>query len=50
MNALSPAIKAERIESLEILIARSALIDSMPTWRLTITTYRDELRQLRAGQ
>src|SRR3981081_1634982 len=46
---LSPVAKAERIETLQILIAHAAYIDSGPQWKATINAHRDELRQLRAA-
>lgn len=48
--ALAPAVKADRIEALESLISHAAYIDHGPTWKATISTHREELRQLRAAQ
>lgn len=47
--ALSPAIKAERIETLQTLIARAGYIDSGPQWKATIGAHRDEIRQLQGA-
>jgi hypothetical protein len=47
--ALSPAVKAERIETLNALIDRAGYIDSGPRWKATISAYRDEIRQLRTA-
>jgi hypothetical protein len=47
--ALSPAIKAERIETLQTLIARADYIDSGSQWKTTITAHRDEIRQLQSA-
>jgi hypothetical protein len=47
--ALSPTVKAERIETLHALIDRAGYIDSGPQWKATITAYRDEIRQLQAA-
>jgi len=47
--ALSPAIKAERIETLQTLIARADYIDSGSQWKSTITAHRDEIRQLQSA-
>jgi hypothetical protein len=47
--ALSPATKAERIETLHALISRAGYIDSGPQWKATISAYRDEIRQLQAA-
>jgi hypothetical protein len=43
---LAPAVKAERIATLQGLIERAAYIDHHPTWKATISAYRTELRQL----
>jgi hypothetical protein len=40
--------RAERIETLHALIQRSSFIDHGPTWRRTLTAYRDELCQLQS--
>jgi hypothetical protein len=45
--ALSPAVKAERIETLQTFIAHAGFIDCGPQWKTTMTAYRDEIRQLR---
>ena len=47
--ALSPAVKAERIETLQTLIAYAGLIDSGPQWKATISAHRDEIRQLQGA-
>jgi hypothetical protein len=47
--ALSPAVKAERIETLHALIARAGYIDSGPQWKATISAHRDEIRQLQSA-
>src|SRR5690349_6514117 len=47
--ALTPAAKAERIETLHALTARAGYIDSGPQWKATICAYRDEIRQLQAA-
>jgi hypothetical protein len=49
LAALSPAVKAERIETLHALIARAGYIDRGPQWKETISAHRDELRQLQAA-
>jgi hypothetical protein len=46
--ALSPVIRAERIETLQTLIAHADFIDSGPHWKMTISAYRDEIRYLQA--
>jgi hypothetical protein len=46
--ALSPVEKAERIETLQTLIAHAGFIDSGPQWKATIRAHRDEIRQLQA--
>jgi hypothetical protein len=38
--------RAERIETLQGLIASAGFIDSGPQWTATIRGYRDEIRQL----
>src|ERR1700682_5709297 len=43
--ALSPAVKAERIEALQSLIAYAGYIDSGPQWKATMREHRDEIRQ-----
>src|SRR5258707_6348136 len=47
--ALSPAAKAERIETLQSLVAHADFIDSGPQWKATIRAHRDEIRQLQAA-
>jgi hypothetical protein len=47
--AMAPAAKAERIETLNGLIAHVGYIDHGPTWRATIRAHRDEIRQLQSA-
>jgi hypothetical protein len=47
--ALSPAVKAERIETLQTLIAHAGFIDSGRQWKATIGAHRDEIRQLQSA-
>jgi hypothetical protein len=47
--ALSPAVKVERIQTLERLIARADYVDSGPQWKATISAHRDEIRQLQGA-
>lgn len=47
--AISPEVRAERIETLHGLIQRAAFIDSHPQWRATIAAHRQELRALQAA-
>jgi hypothetical protein len=47
--ALSPVVKADRIETLQALIAHAGFIDSGPRWKATMRAHRDELRQLQAA-
>jgi hypothetical protein len=47
--ALSPAEKADRIETLQDLIVRAGYIDSGPLWKATIRAHRNEIRQLQAA-
>jgi hypothetical protein len=49
VTAMTPAAKAERIETLQALIYRAGYIDSGPQWKATITAHRDEIRQLQAA-
>ena len=49
LAALSPVAKAERIETLECLIARAGYIDSGPQWKATISAHRDEIRSLQSA-
>jgi hypothetical protein len=46
--AMTPAVKAERIDTLQTLIDRAGYIDSGPQWKATIREHRDEIRQLTA--
>ena len=46
---MTPTAKAERIETLQSLVALAGYIDHGPTWRATITAHRDEIRQLQAA-
>ena len=46
--ALSPVVRAERIETLQTLIAHANFIDSGPQWKATIRAYRNEIRHLQA--
>jgi hypothetical protein len=47
--SLSPAVKAERIATLQTLIAYAGFIDSGRQWKATITAHRDEIRQLQGA-
>ena len=47
--ALAPTDRAERIETLQNLIAHAGFIDSGPRWKETIGACRDEIRQLQAA-
>jgi hypothetical protein len=47
--AMTPTAKAERIETLQSLIAYAGYIDSGPQWKATITAHRDEIRQLQSA-
>jgi hypothetical protein len=47
--AMTPAGKAERIETLQALIAHAGYIDSGPQWKATVTAHRDEIRQLQTA-
>jgi hypothetical protein len=47
--ALSPAAKADRIATLQSLIAYAGYIDSGPQWKATISAHRDEIRQLQTA-
>jgi hypothetical protein len=44
--AISPPAKAERISTLQSLIAYADYIDSGPQWTATIRAHRHEIRQL----
>jgi hypothetical protein len=46
--ALSPAVKAERIETLQTLIAHASFIDSGPQWKASVREYRSEILTLQA--
>src|ERR1700688_4364516 len=47
--AMTTAAKAERIETLQSLVALAGYIDHGPTWRATINAHRDEIHQLQAA-
>src|SRR5258708_2142654 len=47
--ALSPEAKADRIATLQTLIAYAGYIDSGPQWKATISAHRDEIRQLQSA-
>jgi hypothetical protein len=47
--AMTPAAKAERIETLQALICRAGYIDSRPQWKSTLRQHRDEIRQLQSA-
>jgi hypothetical protein len=47
--AMAPAAKADRIETLQALIAHAGFIDSGPQWKATIRARRDEIRQLQSA-
>jgi hypothetical protein len=47
--AMTPGAKAERIETLQTLIAHAGFIDSGPQWKATIRAHRSEIRQLQAA-
>jgi hypothetical protein len=47
--ALSPETKADRIATLQSLIAYAGFIDSGPQWKATIREHRDEIRQLQSA-
>jgi hypothetical protein len=47
--AMTPAAKAERIETLQGLIQFAGFIDSGPQWKATIRAHRDEIRQLQSA-
>jgi hypothetical protein len=47
--ALAPAIKAERIATLQTLIAYAGFIDSGPQWKAAVSAHRDEIRQLQGA-
>jgi hypothetical protein len=47
--AMAPAAKADRIGTLQSLIAHAGYIDHGPTWRATISAHRSEIRQLQTA-
>ena len=47
--ALSPEAKADRIATLQSLIAYAGFIDSGPQWKATVREHRDEIRQLQTA-
>jgi hypothetical protein len=47
--AMTPAAKAERIETLQSQIQHAGFIDSGPRWKATIRAHRDEIRQLQSA-
>jgi hypothetical protein len=47
--ALSPVAKADRIATLQSLIAHAGYIDSGPQWKATIREHRDEIRHLQSA-
>jgi hypothetical protein len=47
--AMTPISKADRIETLQALIAYAGFIDSGPQWKATIRGHRDEIRRLQAA-
>ncbi|SRR5258708_68336 len=49
LAAMTPAAKAERIETLNGLIAHAGFIDSGPQWKATIRAHRDEIHQLQSA-
>jgi hypothetical protein len=49
IEAMAPAVKAERIEVLQSLIARADFIDSGPQWKATTRDHREAIRQLRTA-
>jgi hypothetical protein len=49
LAALSPAVKADRIATLQSLIAHAGYIDSGPQWKATVSAHRDEIRQLQSA-
>ena len=49
LAGLSVAAKADRIETLQALIAHAGFIDSGPRWKTTIRECRDEIRQLQSA-
>jgi hypothetical protein len=49
LAALSVTAKADRIETLQGLIAHAGFIDSGPRWKATVRECRDEIRQLQGA-
>ena len=47
--AMTPETKADRIETLQSLIAHAGFIDSGPQWKAAICAHRDEIRQLQTA-
>jgi hypothetical protein len=47
--AMTSAARAERIETLQSLIAHASYIDSGPQWKATTRAHRDEIRQLQTA-
>src|ERR1700741_944110 len=47
--AIPADVRAERIETLQALIGCASYIDHGPSWRATVTAYRNEIRQLQAA-
>jgi hypothetical protein len=47
--AMTPVAKAERIETLQWLIACAGYIDSGPQWKAALHAHRNEIRQLQAA-
>src|ERR1700730_13738488 len=47
--SLTPAAKADRIATLQTLIAYAGFIDSGPQWKATVSAHRDEIRQLQGA-
>jgi hypothetical protein len=48
LTALSPVVRAERIETLESLIVLAGYIDNGPQWKAATGAYRAEILQLQA--
>ena len=47
--AMTPTAKAERIDTLQALIARAGYIDCAPQWKAAVREHRDEIRQLQSA-
>jgi hypothetical protein len=47
--AMTATAKAERIDTLQALIARAGYIDCGPQWKATVRAHRDEIRQIQAA-